>query len=166
MTCIQKEKGHDKKDSHCTIITIPDKLWDEIKAILPIEKPPKTVGRPIVPYRKVLDGILYILRTGCQWKMLPKEYGSGSTCHRRFQQWVGLDVFKKTWMRLLKTYDKIVGINRTWQSLDSISIKSPLGGGNDRKQSHRQRQTGHKKAHSDRQERYSTICCHIFCKYP
>ena len=47
--------------------------------ILPKEKPPKTVGRPIVPYRKVLDGILYVLRTGCQWKMLPKEYGSGST---------------------------------------------------------------------------------------
>ena len=56
-----------------------------IKAILPIEVPPKTVGRPILPYRKVHDGILYILRTGCQWKMLPKEYGSDSTCHRRFQ---------------------------------------------------------------------------------
>ena len=128
MTCIQKEKGHDKKDSHCTIITIPDKLWDEVKAILPIEKPPKTVGRPTVPFRKVLDGILYILRTGCQWKMLPKEYGSGSTCHRRFQQWVGLRVFKRTWVRLLKIYDNMIGINWAWQSLDSISIKSPLGG--------------------------------------
>ena len=36
-----------------------------------------TVGRPIMPYKKVLDGILYVLRTGCQWKMLPPEYGSG-----------------------------------------------------------------------------------------
>ena len=128
MTCIQKEKGHGKKDGHCTIITIPDKLWGGIKAVLPIEKPPRAVGRPVVPYRKVLDGILFILRTGCQWKMLPKEYGSGSTCHRRFQQWAGLDVFKKAWMRLLKIYDKIVGTNWTWQSLDSTSIKSPLGG--------------------------------------
>jgi transposase len=61
------------------------------------EKPLRTVGsRPIVPYRKVIDGILYVLRTGCQWKMLPKEYGSGSTCHhRRFQQWNGLDILKK-----------------------------------------------------------------------
>ena len=74
--------------------------------ILPKEKPPKTVGRPIVPYRKVLDGILYILRTGCQWKMLPSEYGSGSTCHRRFQEWNKLDVFKKIWIRLLKIYDQ------------------------------------------------------------
>jgi transposase len=86
------------------------------------------VGRPIVKYRKVLDGILYVLRTGCQWKMLPKEYGSGSTCHRRFQEWSRLNVSKKTWVRLLKIYENKIGINWTWQSLDSISLKSPLGG--------------------------------------
>ena len=59
MACIQKknEKEDDKKDNR-TIITIPDELWDEIKVILPREKPLKTVGRPIVPYRKVIDGIL------------------------------------------------------------------------------------------------------------
>ena len=50
-----------------------------------------------------MDGIVYVLRTGCQWKMLPCEYGSGSTCHRRFQQWVQLDIFKKIWINLLKT---------------------------------------------------------------
>ena len=128
MICIHKvDKINGGKDSR-TIITIPDRLWNEVGNILPREKPFKTVGRPIVPFRKVIDGILYILRTGCQWKMLPKEYSSGSTGHRRFQQWVGLDVFKRTWIRLLKIYDKIVGINWTWQSLDSISIKSPLGG--------------------------------------
>ena len=125
MTCIQKEKD---KNGNCTILKIPDELWDEIKTILPMEKPPKTIGRPIVPFRKVLDGVLYILRTGCQWKLLPREYGSGSTCHRRFQEWVQLDVFRKTWIRLLKIYDNLIGIKWTWQSLDSISIKSPLGG--------------------------------------
>ena len=104
----EEKRKHDKKNNHYTIITIPDKLWNEIKAILPIEKPSKTVGRPIVPYRKVLDGILYILRTGCQWKMLPSEFGSGSTCHRRFQEWNKLDVFKKTWVKLLKSYDDVV----------------------------------------------------------
>lgn len=129
MTCIHKEeKGHDRKDGPCTIITIPDELWDKIKIILPKEKRPKTVGRPIVPYRKVVDGILYVLRTGCQWKLIPKEFGSGSTCHRRFQEWNNLDIFKKTWTRLLKNYDKEIGINWTWQSIDSISIKSPLVG--------------------------------------
>ena len=129
MSCIQKE-GETRIiiDHHPPIIRIPDRLWDEFKKILPKEKPLKTVGRPIVRYRKVLDGILYVLRTGCQWKMLPKEYGSGSTCHRRFQEWNNIDVFKKIWTKLLKIYDKEIGINWTWQSLDSISIKSPLGG--------------------------------------
>ena len=88
----------------------------------------KTIGRPIIPYRKVLDGILYVLRTGCHWKMLPKEYGSGSTCHRRFQEWNRLDAFKKGWIRILKIYDEMIGINWTWQSIDSIYIKSPLRG--------------------------------------
>ena len=111
-----------------TITKISDELWDNISDLLPDDKPKNTVGRPIIPFRKVLDGILYVLRTGCQWKMLPKEYGSGSTCHRRFQQWVKLDIFKRIWIRLLKEYDNKKGIKWTWQSIDSISIKSPLGG--------------------------------------
>jgi transposase len=131
VTYIQKEEKAKFVNNHNlpTIRRIPDELWDEIKNILPKEKPSKTVGRPIVKYRLVLDGILYVLRTGCQWKkMLPREYGSGSTCHRRFQEWNKLNVFKKTWIKLLKIYDRKIGINWTWQSIDSISIKSPLGG--------------------------------------
>jgi transposase len=111
-----------------SIRKIPDELWDEIKIILPAEKPNKTIGRPVVPFRKVLNGIVCILRTGCQWKMLPKEYGSGSTCQRRFQQWTVSKVFQKLWVRLLEVYDDIKGIRWTWQSLDIISVKVPLGG--------------------------------------
>ena len=111
-----------------TITKISDELWDNISDLLPNEKPKNTVGRPTSPFRKILDGILYILRTGCQWKMLPLEFGSGSTCHRRFQQWIQLDIFKKIWIILLKEYDNKIGIKWTWQSLDSISIKSPLVG--------------------------------------
>ena len=70
-----------------TVKRIPDELWDEIRLILPPEKPINTIGHPEVSFRKVLNDILYVLRTGCQWKMLPKEYEFSSTCHRRFQQW-------------------------------------------------------------------------------
>ena len=111
-----------------TIIRIPDDLWNEIKNILPDEKPENTIGRRIIPYRKVLDGIVFVLRTGCQWKMLPKEYGSGSTCHRRFQEWRESGIFKTLWTKMLKIYDNKIGIKWNWQSLDSISVKSPLGG--------------------------------------
>jgi hypothetical protein len=64
MKCIQKEEETGSViDYRSPIKSIPDELWDEIKKILPEEKSSKTVGRPIVPYRKVLDGILYVLRT-------------------------------------------------------------------------------------------------------
>jgi len=116
--------NHQKDKNKHTITKIPDKLWDKIRTILT----DNMIGRPIIPYRKVLNGIIYVLRTGYQWKMLPREYGSGSTCHRRFQQWIQIDSFKKIWIRLLKEYDHKKGIKWVWQLLDSISIKSPLGG--------------------------------------
>ena len=128
MSSIQRRESIKEKNKHPTILKIPDRLWDEIKSILPKDKPLKTVGRTIIPYRKVIDGIIYVLRTGCQWKILPKEYWSGSACHRRFQKWNSADIFKKVWIKLLKTYDYLIGIKWTWQSIDSISIKSPLGG--------------------------------------
>ncbi len=84
-----------------TIWRLPDDLWAELQPLLPSEKPPGTPGRPVVPFRQVIDGILYVLRTGCQWKALPREYGSGSTCHRRFQAWVQTGVFEKLWTVLL-----------------------------------------------------------------
>jgi transposase len=111
-----------------TVKRIPDALWDEVRLILPSEKPTNSIGRPAASFRKVFDGILYILRTGCQWKMLPKEYGSCSTCHRRFQQWSKSKLFERLCTRLSKVYDGKVGIQWRWQSLDSISVKAPLGG--------------------------------------
>jgi transposase len=92
------------------------------------EKPRNTVGRPVIPFRKVLNGILYVLRTGCQWKILPKEFSSGSAFHRRFQQWIQADIFKKMWIKVLEEYVNKIGIELTWQSFDGISKKSLLGG--------------------------------------
>jgi transposase len=134
MPCIHQHQKQ-KRSRHVTS-RILDKLWGEIVSVLPAEKPGNTVGRSIVHYRKVMDGIVYVLRMGCHWKVLPKEYGFGSTCQRRFQEWAYLGIFKKVWTRLLKAYDDKKGIKWMWQSLDSISIKSPLGGGDARYQSH------------------------------
>src|SRR5262249_26521652 len=47
---------------------------------------------------------------------------------RRFQEWTASKVFQKLWVRLLKVYDDLKGVRWTWQSLDSISVKAPLGG--------------------------------------
>jgi len=69
-----------------TITRITDVLWNEIKYFT-CWKTRQYIGRPIVLYRKVFDGIIFVLRTGCQWKLLPKVFGSGSTCNTRFQEW-------------------------------------------------------------------------------
>ena len=78
-------RRHRSKRRLSTIWRIPDDLWAQLQPLLPPEKPPETPGRPVVSFRQVVDGILYVLRTGCQWTALPQEYGSGSTWHRRFQ---------------------------------------------------------------------------------
>ncbi len=83
-------------DGDCSYTREGEETWNE--------------GKAPVPFRNVLDGILYVLRTGCHWNALPKEYGSGSTAHRGFQKWVGEGVFDKIWVRLLKRYDDVRGI--------------------------------------------------------
>ena len=108
---------------------IPDELWEQIEPLLPRVRRSKKGGRPPVPVRKVMDGIFYVLRTGCQWKAVPAEFGSGSTLHRRFQAWVGRGVFRKLWQAGLLEYDELQGIQWDWQSIDGAITKAPLGRG-------------------------------------
>ena len=108
-----------------TIWRVPDTLWEEIRPLLPREKASGTPGRPIVPFRTVLDGILHVLRTGCQWKAVPAEFGSGSTCHRRFQEWVADGTWERLWADQLRRYDRAHGIGWDWQSADSAIVPSP-----------------------------------------
>lgn len=107
---------------------IPDELWDLIQPVLPPEKPNFKGGRPQVERRRALAGIVYRLRTGCQWKALPKEFGSGSAVHRRFQAWVAAGVFRDVFEALLRFYHELHGIDWTWASLDSAIVKAPKGG--------------------------------------
>ena len=75
---------------------INDKQWAVIRPLLPSPPPRKgNKGRKRKPDRDVLNGILWILRTGAQWSELPKRYPSYQTCHRRFQEWVRQRVFQK-----------------------------------------------------------------------
>ena len=111
-----------------TIWRIPDDVWTQLEPLLPAPRPAGRRGRPQVPFRKVLDGILFVLRTGCQWKAVPREFGSGSTCHKRFQEWERAGIFEKLWVKLLARYEELRGIQWRFQSLDSVIVKAPLGG--------------------------------------
>jgi putative transposase len=112
-----------------TIWHMPDELWSLIAPLLGPEKAPGTPGRPAVPFRRIFDGILYVLRTGCQWRALPRaEFAPKSTVWGRFQQWVEGGVFQQAWLRVLGYYDLEVGIAWKWQALDGVITKAPLGG--------------------------------------
>ena len=129
---------------------IPDVLWERIDLLLPIYKRSEKGGRPRLPLRNVVCGILYVLRTGCQWKAMPKQFGSGSAIHTYFQEWVGLGVFQKLWQLTLEEYDDLKGIDWEWQSLDGAMNKSPLGGEKNREKPDRSRQVGSQAFGADR----------------
>lgn len=105
-----------------------DAFWRQVALLLPTYRRSRYGGRPRVNLRKVFDGIFYVLRTGCQWQALPREYGSGSTVHRYFQEWTRRGVFGKAWRRMLVRYDQRRGIGWDWQSIDGSMTKAPLGG--------------------------------------
>jgi putative transposase len=108
---------------------VPDAIWNVVVALLPPVLPRRRVGgRPRRPDRPILAGIVYRLRTGCQWKALPAEFGSGSTCHRRFQQWCRAGVFVSVHAEMVRVYDRKRGAQLQWTSLDSATVKAPKGG--------------------------------------
>ncbi len=77
--------------------SIPDALWDKIGPLLPVEPPKPKGGRPRFDDRKAMTTIFFILRTGIQWKALPKDLGAASTVHDRFQYWQQTGVFERLW---------------------------------------------------------------------
>jgi transposase len=74
---------------------LPDELWQKVEPLLPKYRSSRKGGRPRLPVRQVMNGIFYVLRTGCQWKAAPPEFGSGSSLHRYFQDWVRRGVFEE-----------------------------------------------------------------------
>lgn len=121
---------------------ISDALWKRIDLVLPIYKRSRKGGRPRLPMRKVVGGILYVLATGSQWKAMPEQFGSGSAIHAYFQEWVKRGVFEQLWELALSEYDDLKGIGWKWQCLDGAITKSPLGGEKNREKPHRPRQAG------------------------
>jgi transposase len=108
---------------------VPDEVWERVRLCLPAERRRQNrAGRPPLSDRVVMSGILYRLRTGCQWDALPSEFGSGSTCFRRFKVWQRAGVFRLLHLEMLLYYDQQVGIDWAWASLDSVAVKAPKGG--------------------------------------
>ena len=114
---------------------VSDAFWERVNPMIPQperdkEKNYKRIaggGRKPIPYRQVFEGIVYVLRTGCQWKALPKElYGSPSSVHGYFTRWMKAGFFLSLWRAGLAEYDEMEGISWQWQSIDGAMIKAPM----------------------------------------
>lgn len=71
-----------------TIWEVHDELWNIIQTVLDELDPPSWTGRDRIDPRAALNGILYPMRSGCQWNHLPEQLGDDSSVHRTFQRWV------------------------------------------------------------------------------
>lgn len=124
---------------------IPEDLWEGIAYLLPKHKNTHRFGggRPRTPDRVCMEAILFVLRTGCQWKALnATRFCPGSTAHDRFQEWVEAGVFQDLWAAGLLAYEDWKGIDWSWLSMDGCMTKAPLGGGKDGQKPDRSRQAG------------------------
>lgn len=138
--------------------SIPDDLWAAIAAILPVHVNTHRFGggKPRTPDRVCMEAILFVLRTGCQWKALDAtRFCPGSTAHDRFQEWVRAGVFQSMWECGLLAYDDWRGIDWSWLSMDGCLTKAPLGGEKDRQKSDRSRQARGQAQPAGRSRRHS-----------
>lgn len=114
---------------------VSDDFWEKVEPLIPkpVRDPSQTYrrkaggGRKPLPARQVFEAIVYVLRTGCQWKALPKErFGSPSSIHAYFQKWEKAGFFLALWQAGLAEYDAMEGIAWSWQSIDGAMVKAPL----------------------------------------
>jgi putative transposase len=108
---------------------IPDEAWERLEPILLQRYPPKSTGRKRIDWRKAINGIIFRLRTGCQWNHLPETFGDDSSVHRWFQKWVADGVLEKLWALLLSECDELGGVDWEWQAADGFLGKSRFQGG-------------------------------------
>src|ERR1051325_545268 len=108
---------------------VSDALWEAIAPLLPPEPPKPKGGRPRVPDRAALTGIIFVLKTGLPWEYLPQELGCGSgvTCWRRLREWEHAGVWHRLLRVLLDRLGEADAIDWSRASLDASTV--PATGG-------------------------------------
>ena len=114
---------------------IDDELWKLIEPLLPVVKPraKSDPGRPRVPDRVALNGILFVLKTGIRWNHLPTRlgFGSGATCWRRLDHWQRAGVWDRLHDLLLDKLRAAGQLDLSYAAVDSSSVRA-VGAGEKR----------------------------------
>jgi len=109
---------------------LTDELWELVGPLLPAAKPRPKGGRPPVPHRNALTGILFVLKTGIGWEDLPQEMGCGCgmTCWRRLQEWQDAGVWEDILHVLLNHLQAADRLDWSRAVVDSASVRAVFGG--------------------------------------
>jgi len=111
-----------------TIWEVSDDLWERILPVLLEFWPKKATGRKVANWRLVLNGIIFRMRSGCQWDQLPRRFGRKSTVHDWFQRWNQAGVMAKVMAVLIAECAELQGVSWEWQSADGAMAKARFGG--------------------------------------
>jgi transposase len=108
---------------------VTDELWAVVEPLLPRQRPKPKGGRPRIADRAALTGILFVLKSGMPWEMLPQEMGCGSgmTCWRRLREWHEAGVWERLHEALLDRLGEADRVDWSRASLDSASVPAPGG---------------------------------------
>ena len=108
---------------------VNDELWELIEPVIPVRVPSSKGGRPSIPNRAVLTGIVFVLKTGIAWEDLPQEmgYGSGMTCWRRLRDWQQAGVWDKILLVILQHLHNAKKIDWSRVCIDASVIQAKRG---------------------------------------
>ena len=106
---------------------LEDEQWNLIADLFPDSPVGPQGGRPQVPSRPCVEGIMWILRTGAPWKDLPNCFPSPATCWRRLKRWTEDGVWEKAWGRLLRQLDRQGRIDREESFADGTFSSAKKG---------------------------------------
>jgi transposase len=87
--------SHNNTKHFMTRSLLTEEMWEKIKPLLPSQS--GYWGRPSRPHREIIEGILWILRTGAPWRDLPEEYGPWRSCFNRFNRWSANGTWQIIW---------------------------------------------------------------------
>jgi putative transposase len=124
------DENGNTKPKNVNYFEVPDELWSRIEHLFPASERTGLPGRPPADNRAVLNGIWYVMWTGCQWKAVHRSWFGvcSTTLHDRFQLWGELGIFEAVLTEMVLYYAEVEGIGWEWQSIDSKSCPAPLGG--------------------------------------
>ena len=101
---------------------LTDEQWEKLEPLLPPQKP--RTGRPNKDHRTIINGILWILKTGAQWEDLPERYSSPKTVSSRLYRWRKAGIWDKVLAELQQMGDTLGEVQWTIHYVDGTSIRA------------------------------------------